>query len=217
MPTDAVFGRSDEEVAMREMIVTRLRHSYPGARIIHELPLRYSSNRIDLAAITPDQLVAVEIKSSRDELRRLERQLRAFLPVSHQVVVALAPKWLKGKKPPARSIVRAIGGHVETWCVCARSSVVETVDGGHRTTLAPWSSQLLDMLWRAELEAIADQHEIAIARRRPSHAILRDVCEAALTGRQIRAAVCAALRARVAFGRASDPAIPVQIPDLAAA
>lgn len=197
---------------MRGLIVPRLRQDYPDARIVHELPLRYSSNRIDLAAVTPDQIIAVEVKSSRDEMRRLERQVRAFQPVSSKVIVALAPKWLKprGKKTAQESaqdiLLRC--GRVETWAVCAQALTLDKVDGGWHVQSAPWSAQLLDILWRAELEAIADQYSVIVPRRRPSHAILRDACEAALTGRQIRSAVCAALRARVAFGRASDAAIP---------
>jgi hypothetical protein len=73
---------------MRDLIVPRLRAEYPGARIIHELPLRYSERRIDLAAITESEIVSVEIKSSNDVSDRLESQMRAFQPIS-----SLAPVW----------------------------------------------------------------------------------------------------------------------------
>ena len=86
-------NRSSEELEMRALIVPELRKRYPSARIIHELPLRYSTNRIDLAAVTEDEIVTVEIKSSRDVVDRLERQLREFAPISSRLICALAPKW----------------------------------------------------------------------------------------------------------------------------
>ena len=59
-------NRSSEELAMRDLVVPELRRRWPTARIIHELPTRYSSNRIDLAAVTESAIIGVEIKSSRD-------------------------------------------------------------------------------------------------------------------------------------------------------
>jgi hypothetical protein len=92
-PVKSRPGRSDEELAMRALVVPKLRARWPEARIIHELPLRYSKRRIDLAAVTPTEIIAVEIKSSRDVMDRLEAQIRAFLPVSQLVMVCLAPVW----------------------------------------------------------------------------------------------------------------------------
>lgn len=215
-------GRSDEEMAMRDLIVPRLRHTYPSARIVHELPLRYSSNRIDLAAVTESQIIAVEIKSSRDVIDRLEAQVRAFLPVTSKIIVALAPKWnpqlptleVPGKGhvsyvaqySETQALLRRIGGHVETWTVCAESAAVEVTEGGWRTSEAPWATQMLDMLWRNELEAIAHRHRICIPKR-ASHIVIRNACEEMMTGREVRAAVCSALRGRAAFDKASD-AVP---------
>jgi 16S rRNA G966 N2-methylase RsmD len=92
-PITVTANRSSEELEMRALIVPELRRRYPTARIIHELPLRYSARRIDLAAVTEDAIVAVEIKSSRDVIDRLEAQLRAFNPICQNMYVALAPKW----------------------------------------------------------------------------------------------------------------------------
>lgn len=85
-------NRSDEEIAMRRLIEPKLREYYPGARIIHELPLRYSSNVIDMAAVTKDLLIAVEIKSSKDVIARLRKQLTQFRYVAHGLIFAPAPK-----------------------------------------------------------------------------------------------------------------------------
>ena len=88
---------------MRAIMAQHLRDMYPSARIIHELPLRYSSRRIDLAAVTRAGIVAVEIKSSRDTPERLEAQLRGFGPIVTKLIVALAPKWLA--PPPVKTRV----------------------------------------------------------------------------------------------------------------
>ena len=93
-------NRSSEELAMRDLVVAELRRRWRSAQIIHELPLRYSAKRIDLAAITDAEIISVEIKSSRDVVDRLEAQVRAFLPISTRVIVALAPKW--NEKLPLR-------------------------------------------------------------------------------------------------------------------
>lgn len=212
--------RSDEELGMRKLICPMLRKAYPGSRIIHELPLRYSSNRIDMAAVTNDSIISVEIKSSKDVIDRLEYQVRAFLPICTKVIVALAPKWNKklpdteivkpGSKTlisnltETQSILKRIGGHIETWTVCHETSLIDITDGGWLTSLTPWSSRMLDMLWRKELEEIADVHRVSIPKR-ASHAVIRDSCEAMMSGSEVRKAVCSALRRRSAFDKASDP------------
>lgn len=211
-------GRSDEELEMRDLIVPKLRLAHPSARIIHELPLRYSSNRIDLAAVTEDAIVAVEIKSSRDVMDRLESQIRAFQPVCSKVIVALAPKWnpkaeMVWEQRGARTVgvyrysatqdlIKAIGG-VETWTVCAETKTVEATSGTWVGNKASWATAMLDMLWRDELEMIAVKHRVSIPKR-ASHIVIRDACEELMTGREVRRAVCHALRTRKAFDKASD-------------
>ena len=217
------MNRSAEELRMRELVVDELRSMYFGARIIHELPLRYSHRRIDLAAVTEEDIIAVEIKSSRDVVDRLEDQLRGFIPVASRIIVALAPKWNPkrelvwvkdesgrqlGVYPPpskAQEVIQRVGGPVSTWTVCAETGKVEHWDGRWAATHRPWSCKLLDLLWRAELFQVAFEHGVYVPKSAP-HATVRDACEAAMTGRQVRRAVCKALRQRNAFDKASDPA-----------
>lgn len=216
-------NRSGEELAMRDLIVPELRKQYPGARIVHEMPLRYSSNRLDLAAITRSEIVAVEIKSSKDVADRLEAQLRSFGPVCSKIIVGLAPRWneqlpLREEKhpghtsyirqlTPAQEIIDAVRQRfswIETWTVDAEAQAVTVTDNCYRPNPWPWPGEMLHILRVAELRAVADFHRVAA---RSVHLDLVRACAEMMTGREIAAAVCAALRARDGFGELSDPPI----------
>lgn len=222
-------NRSAEETTMRGLMVLELRKRWPSARIIHELPLRYSHRRIDLAAVTRDEIVAVEIKSSRDTTERLESQLRGFAPVSTSIIVALAPKWnerlpyaereVKGRVvyveqfTPAQEIIRKFGETgVRTWTVDAVLGTV-TPDGDWRRPGRPWPARMLDMLHVAELADIAARHRCLEATRRTTHEQLVSACNDLMTGRETLRAVCRALRARHAFARESDSPIVDEGPE----
>jgi hypothetical protein len=212
-------NRSSEELEMRALIVPELRKRWPGARIIHELPLRYSTNRIDLAAVTETEIVSVEIKSSRDVMDRLEAQLRAFHPISSRIIAALAPRWnlklpmietkldfgtsFAPQYTETQQIIRKVGG-VEVWTVDSGAGSIEITDGGPYRANKPWLAQMLDMLHVSELVAIAERHHIAVAKR-PVHLTLVTDLVDMLQGREVVKAVCQALRERNAFDKASDP------------
>lgn len=215
--------RSSEELEMRGLVVPELRKRWPDARIVHEFPLRYSARRIDLAAIRPTEIISVEIKSSRDVADRLEAQLRAFVPISSRVIVALAPKWneklpaimtpvLGGTQytlqyTPAQRAIRAVNkGEIETWTVDAASGSIYVTENHRAPQRQPWLAQMLDVLHVGELERIAARHRISIGKR-STHRFMRDQCANLMTGREIVAAVCAALRARPAFAAGSDAPI----------
>lgn len=215
----SLTNRSSEELEMRALIVPELRKRYPAARIIHELPLRYSSNRIDLAAVTETEIVSVEIKSSKDVTDRLEAQLRAFQPISSRLIVCLAPKWNERLEPEiierpgctiyrprhteAQSIIHRVGGSgLEIWTVDAAAGTVEVTDEAHRSN-HPWLYQMLHMLHVGELAAIASRHRCWQGKR-PRHYDLVEACSELMTGREIKLAVCSALRRRPAFAIGTD-------------
>ncbi|MCK1503908.1 hypothetical protein [Bradyrhizobium sp. 18] len=214
-------NRSSEELDMRALIVPELRKRWPGARIIHELPLRYSTNRIDLAAVTEAEIVSIEIKSSRDVMTRLEGQLRAFKPISSRIIAALAPCWneqlpmietkirygtcYSPQYTPTQELIHKIGG-IEVWTVGVTAGTVKVTDGGPYRANKPWLAQMLDMLHVSELEAIAHGHQIAVAKR-PTHLTLVTDLVDMLQGREVVKAVCRALRSRNAFDKASDAPI----------
>lgn len=213
---------------MRALMVDRLRALYPGARIIHELPTRYSGQRIDLAAVTKDQIITVEIKSSRDTMSRLWPQLLAFAPISTRLMVALAPRWNVAMPPrrveqrngsvgfhaeytEAQSLIRSLAmPHVQTWTCCAKTGALEFTSGSrHSTNTHPWVGRALDLLHNVELRSIAAQHRIACDAR-TNHKNLVASCLDHLTGTEAWRAVCGALRARAAFAVESDPPVTAQ-------
>jgi len=87
---------SECEERIRSVVVDSLRRTMPTARIIHELMLRQGVGpRLDVAAVTPDRIVLVEIKSERDVLKRLQAQVEASLLVTNDVRVVVAEKHRK--------------------------------------------------------------------------------------------------------------------------
>jgi hypothetical protein len=183
---------SEAEERIRLKCEALLRKAFPDARIVHELVLRQGGVRIDLAAVTPDRLVCVEVKSERDVLDRLPAQIAAMKLVCDAWRVATADKHLD----KCRDIAdwhRVIG---ETSLDAPGYGMRELPrDAMHGLCNAP---ARLDMLWANELRYIAG----AKGPRMSSMIRASD----SMTGAQIRRAVCAAIRAR-SFPRA-DPAIP---------
>lgn len=220
----APVNRSSEELRMRELIAPVLRAHWPEARIIHELPLRYSERRIDMAAVTPSDIFAVEIKSSRDVLDRLEQQLRRFAPICSAIFVALAPchredgdkfaaaprRKPRTEKPRASEIVREANrgyDRIETWTVDAEAWLVDRGSYWPNYRARPWPAQMLQMLHRDELLQIAGRRRLVASERGATHDFLVELCNNRLTSLEIRADVCAALRGRDAFDKASDAPI----------
>jgi hypothetical protein len=203
-------NRSAEELRMRELIVPKLRETWPSARVIHELPTRYSTNRIDLAAVTASEIVAVEIKSSRDVADRLEAQLRAFAPLCTRLVIALAPKWVApdaadgGVRTKAQEAIgRCYESHFSTWTVDAGAGTVKGGFDSWQRPNHPWPARMLHILHVAELQSIAAGHRI-LTDKRANHWTLVRLCADLLTGREAVAAVCHALRTRNAFAAGTD-------------
>lgn len=211
----------DEESRMRKLVVAELRKRWPDARIVHELPLFAAhlrqKRRIDLAAITPNEIIVAEIKSGGDTLDRLEAQIRAFLPVASRVIVALAPEW-SGTSPHrlakanAHLILQRIDEpSVEPWIVDAAAGTVALGPGGWRPS-RPWSARMIAMLDREELAEIARRHRLPCSRDSTQEDLLRD-CIDHLTGREIVAATCAALRARDRWVKYGVSDRPIPLPD----
>jgi hypothetical protein len=224
-------NRSGEELAMRALVAARMRDLWPSARIIHELPLRYSARRIDVAAVTEDDIFCAEIKSSRDTLDRLEEQLRGFASIASGMIVALAPKHAgredsgshdrarRGRPDNARDIIRRVDDTTAVWIADAETGALDASHAPWRFyTRRPWTARMLDMLHNVELEDIAYRHRcLARGSKPPNHESLVTACEDLMGGREIRRAVCAALRTRDAFDKQSDPPIAADGPKTIAA
>lgn len=87
---------SEAEVRLRDKTVDLLRECHPAGRIVHEFPL--GGVRMDVACITPERIIQVEIKSERDTLERLANQLRFACKVGGEVWVVYAPRWIEAMK-----------------------------------------------------------------------------------------------------------------------
>lgn len=188
---------SPAEERIRLKAEAGLRRAFPDARIVHELVVRQGSCHLDLAAITPTKLILVEVKSERDVLTRLERQLREARAVADGLLVVTALKHLDAVR---RSDMAG-------WAnACLEDEVADHLerrtarDVLRATTNAP---ARLAMLWASELRVIAQSGSKA-AR---TESIIR--AADSLTGSEVRRAVCAALRARE-FAR-SDPPVTSEL------
>lgn len=181
---------SAAEERIRAVAEAALRQYFPDARIIHELMLQQWGRRIDLAAVTPQRLIVVEIKSERDVLTRLADQVKQAKLVADAVIVCVAAKHLEK--------ARDIGGWLET---CAEDKICVEIERHHMrkameaTCNAP---ARLQMLWAEELRVVAGTGPRATREFSIRHASDN------LTGAEVRRRVCAALRART-FPRADAP------------
>lgn len=88
--TDALTERDLKAFCLSKLLASRRINS--NSVIASEFPLADSSGRIDLAILTPTNFTGVEIKSERDSLRRLDKQIEAFSRYFDRLIVILAGK-----------------------------------------------------------------------------------------------------------------------------
>lgn len=197
---------SSAEREIRDAGVAWWHKHEPRARIIHELPLNGFSEagRVDLAAVFPDCIVTMEIKSERDKLSRLEKQFTEMSRRSHDWKIIAHDKWwdgedgLKGQDWMKWSHREHLWGYPDQ----SRWSFDR-----YRTDRVVGTQTLLAYLHVAELRACYEHAGVmASSPRLNQYAMINDLYHK-LTGRQIVRAVCAMLRARE-FAEADDP-IPV--------
>lgn len=223
---------SSDEREIRDAVATRLRELVPGARVVHELNVcGTGSNRIDVAAIGPELIVAVEVKSKKDKLDRLDEQWPAFNACCHHVVVAAHEKHfvahpevndrIRDELPRELTlnhplfVTKRFWGH-KVW----RSPRPEADDLLRKDTwmfsthwdrvrgakpAQPRAAAMLNMLWAEELREECARHRLDGGSRRTRPDMIADMVWM-MTGREICQAVCRQLRARV-FAEA-DPVIP---------
>lgn len=87
--------RSPAEGEVRDAVVARLRACRPNARIIHEINCSNNGpNRIDLIAVDRAEIIAVEVKSAKDNLDRLDAQVESMRKMAHHAIAAVHEKFL---------------------------------------------------------------------------------------------------------------------------
>jgi len=188
---------------MRDAVAARLRSLLPDARIIHELVV--GNCRADLAAVQPERITLVEIKSAKDTLARLDRQVAEFSVASHRLIVVAAERWFDRKpydngrprfvpsealkhsgaiwlypEPEPNTIEAWYGWRFQSW---------------EGTRAEPHAARLLGLLWKCELLAECDRHRIVAGRRTNMATLIRDMAWH-MTGAEIARAVCRQLRCR---------------------
>lgn len=202
---------STELTEMTRAVAAWGRARWPGARVIYEH--RVGGCRIDVMFALPDHLVGVEIKSSRDTFDRLAEQMRQFSHEIPELWLAVAPKWLEKATDPnddrvpwsvgrlvvangiASESVRGLYGQAPSYPHPARPDVMLT---------AP----MLHLLYRNEAHDLARRYGIKAPATMPLYKLV-PLLARKLTGDQIVAEVCGALRSRPVAGWASD-ALPAE-------
>ncbi|MCM2293060.1 hypothetical protein NAC44_12075 [Allorhizobium sp. BGMRC 0089] len=216
---------STAEREIRDAVVARLRELAPDARIVHELNCSgQGTNRIDVAAITRDVIVGVEIKSEKDVLKRLTDQLTAFRKCCHIVVVAAHSKHFKEYRGDWRADVpseyhldhpefygRRFSYGKDVWKYPRPDKGSRGMDTWHfdlvRHTTS-WkfplrSSDLLQMLWAEELRIESGRHRLPCGSRENRGTMIQNM-SMLMTGQEVSRAVCRQLRAR-SFAEADAP------------
>ena len=130
---------SPSEIQLKAAVVNHLLGQSSlrrGEILISELPLAGTSVRADLVALSEsDELLGIEVKSDRDSLTRLQRQLDTYNEYFDQVVLVV------GERHATRVLEMSDNG-VEIWLARADLSI-EVLRGGFKRTAPKTGVQLL--------------------------------------------------------------------------
>jgi len=195
--------RSKRELRMREVVDEWLRGRTVGARIVHELVIGRGESRIDMAAIEPARIVAVEIKSHFDVTDRMLAQLSyATLACGEAWIVTEA-----GDDHQKRAVelllylLPCVG-----WAEIGRDDSLSVRNEATARAPHPWLESAL--CWVAELTSAAVRARLyQPGKKPPTHTFLTSLWQQQ-DATERTAAICAQLRARDAFWRA-DPVMPL--------
>jgi len=219
--------RSSDEAKIRDAVVANLRRLRPGARILHEI--QFGNNRIDVLAVDRSEIFAVEIKSKKDKLDRLETQIQAMLGCAHAAIAAIHEKFL------VEQTTNAMASHYERDGVHYRGRRPDQARRATRVWLYPkrqraaeqgcydvssrWRapdlalqvalpSGALDILWADELRELCFSLRVSADSRTPRRVMMRDLRWFA-SGSEITKGICQALRRRKSLE--ADPPIEGQL------
>lgn len=210
--------RSPAEAEIRSAVVERIRKHRPNARIIHEINVStYGPNRIDLIAVDVAEIIAVEIKSSKDKLDRLEAQVNSMKGAAHHVIAAIHEKFLVEQVThvdarhygrEGRFYLRTLPDKwdyaVEAWVFPEVRRCLEPT--WQHDSLAKWQfpqakletplpAAAIDLLWRDELFALCGALRVSATARTNMTDMVRSLrwhC----TGKELTRGICAMLRSR---------------------
>lgn len=210
-----VVTGSVAEREIRDAAAGFFRAQRPDARIIHELVV--GGCRADLAVVQTERIALVEIKSSRDTLKRLAEQVRQFKRASHEVIVIADEKWFD-RTPYNNGMPRFVPSDAlqdgapypaEIWAYpedkARRSYRPWHMPHWRAVSAQPHAARLLELLWKSELLAECFRHRISVSSRTTCPVMIRDMAWH-MTGAEIARAVCRQLRQRE-FPEADAPIV----------
>lgn len=196
--------RSAAEAEIRDAVVERLRLLRPGARIIHEINAFGFGNRIDVLAVDRAEIIAVEVKSEKDKIDRLPKQIEAMRGVAHHVIAALHEKFLvpskwETKTPCVVAPKEARGATV--WAFPEAGADAGRTFGCARweepkpaiQAALPWTA--IDILWRDELFVACRDLGVSVPIRATMPFMKRALIWN-VSGGDLTKAICGALRRR---------------------
>jgi hypothetical protein len=191
-PGQLALGLVDDPVAIREALASQLRATDRGVRLVPEMGLCQGNARIDLAAIGED-LEGYEIKSGRDDLRRLAYQALVYGRVFNRLTLVAPRRHLDGA---AEILPR-------WWGLCTVEEGSNALRGVRPPSPNP-DRQKLDvarLLWRDEA-AILVKDRLDRPPRGTRRVLWEELAEC-LPSDELTAAVCQCLRYRTGW-RAAD-------------
>lgn len=203
---------SDAEKELREAVISHVHAELPDYRVIHELPA--GGCRADLAAISEQRVILIELKSSRDVTKRAEQQMKTFTRLAHKAILVADIKFFDRKPyndgrarcaaPPELTFARS-----DLW-IYPRPPDSDVGAGGYYPwrlnnfhEIEPQAQHFLHLMFREEMVEEATAHGVEFKKNLRMWDIAR-LMTLSMTGQQIKSAVCRQLRRRkVLYG--DDP------------
>lgn len=165
-----------------------LAKTYPGSLIVRELCVgNWGSSMLDIAAITDDEIIGVEIKGDGDSPTRLKLQAASYSKSATRMYLLAAPsiaKRCQAHKPMGWRMLIAAEAHC--WA---------EIPGLAPDRLPTAPAQLLQALWKDELLLVAHSLRVGAHRSMRADQILEEIAEL-VPLKDIRPAVCHALKLR---------------------
>jgi hypothetical protein len=187
-PGQLLLGLIDDEHGLRDILMLHLRQEREHAHFVPEMGVSHGTARIDLASID-DSLDGFEIKSDRDDLRRLPTQTEAYGRVFDRLTIVTTERHLPGA---IRSVPHWWGLLV---VASDRSSVAELRAAKDNPKQDP--TAIARLLWRNEIET-ALLARTGTCARGPEATLRRDLVRS-MPVDELRAVVRGYLRDRTSW------------------
>ena len=187
-PGQLSLGLTDDPIAIRELLVEKLRAGGHRGRLVPEMGLCQGEARVDLAAIDT-RLDGYEVKSARDDLRRLAAQAAVYGQVFDRVTLVA----------PSAHLSAAALQLPEWWGFALVDGGTTTIEIVRSAAPNPQLDLLatVRLLWRDEAARLLESH---LGRRSsaPRPVLWRRLVDI-VPPAELRAAVCRCLMARTGW------------------